>query len=355
MPDNGWKLTSCSAKKDEVVQGLILPVSHYAERDGVRAADFIPPVWNDVTYEGELWGLPLIVDPVYGLLSNKRLFAEAGLDPNSPPSTIQELDAVFPKLTKYNSEGRLEQLAMAHWPFQGDGNTLYNWGFAFGGEFVDYETGEITAHDPRNVAALEWLLDYHNRYDSEFAELTGSVFGGQEADIWTLFSYERLAMAPSLPADARNVLGARPDLELGVSDPIYHQDALPNPTWLGGWSIAIPRGAANPDLAWEFMRTIAATEEGTAAFSSVNSWFTAYIPSPYWQEAMADPLIAPYIDITLNARNTRARIPANEFYAQQIIEGMTDLYERRAFSAREVLERISRRVEDEMAKILAGR
>lgn len=337
------------------VQGLVLPLTQYAERDGVRAADFIPPAWYDVTYEGELWGLPLIVDPVYGLLRNKRLFSEAGLDRDVPPATIQELDDLFPKLTKYNSEGRLEQLAMAHWPIHEDGNTLYTWGFAFGGEFVDYATGEITAHHPANVAALEWLLDYYNRYDGDFLELERSIFGGQEADIWTLFAYGRLAMAPSLPADARTVLNIRADLELGISDPIYHQDAQPHPTWLGGWSIAIPRGVSDPELAWEFIRTIAATEEGTAAFSRVHNWLTAYIPSPYWQEAMSDPLTAPYIDIALKARNTRPRIPANEFYARQIVEAMTDLYERRAFSAREVLERVSRRVQEEMDRILGSR
>lgn len=333
------------------VQGLVQSVSHYVVRDDLRASDFVPAAWRDVSYQGEVWGLPLIVDPVYGLMRDKELFAEAGLDPEDPPVTIEDLDVMVPRLTRYGSDGRLEQAAIVHWEPAGDGNALYTWGFAFGGEFVDYSTGKITAHHPRNVEALEWLLDYYNRYDADYTDLISSYLGGLSSS-FALFEHGRLAMFPGLPAQAMEVTMARLDFDMGISGPIRYSKADLNPAWLGGWAIAIPVGVSDPELAWEFVRTIAATREGTAAFSAAQSWFTAYIPSPAWREFLRDPILRPFVDITLNAQNTRARIPANQYYGQQIVEAMVDLYERRVFSPQEALERVSRRVEEEMVKML---
>lgn len=329
------------------IRGLVQPLSHYVARDNVKSSDFVPAAWHDVTYQGKVWGLPLIVDPVYGLMRDKELFARAGLDPENPPVTIEDLDVMFPRLNRYGSDGSLEQAAMVHWPASGDGNALYTWGFAFGGEFVDYSTGKITAHHPKNVEALEWLLNYHSRYDAAYTELASRL--GSELD---LFRRGHLAMHPGLPASAMEVTAARLDFDMGVSGPIRYSAADPSPAWLGGWAIAIPAGVSDPELAWEFMRTIAATREGTAAFSAAQSWFTAYIPSPAWREFLRDPILRPFVDIALNAQNTRARIPANQYYGQQIVEAMVDLYERRLFSPQEALERVSRRVEDEMTKML---
>ena len=51
-------------------------------------------------YRGKTWAVP-IVPASLALLTNKRLFKEAGLDPEKPPVTIEELDAYAEKLTKW--------------------------------------------------------------------------------------------------------------------------------------------------------------------------------------------------------------------------------------------------------------
>ena len=37
------------------------------------------------------------------------------------------------------------------------------WGIVFGGIFYDEENQQITANDPKNVAALEWMASYWER------------------------------------------------------------------------------------------------------------------------------------------------------------------------------------------------
>lgn len=44
-------------------QDLLQPVTSFIGRDGINPADFIPPAWAGVNYKGEVWALPLIVDP----------------------------------------------------------------------------------------------------------------------------------------------------------------------------------------------------------------------------------------------------------------------------------------------------
>src|SRR3954469_22058136 len=51
-------------------------------------------------YRGKTWALP-IVPASTALVFNKRLFEQAGLDPEKPPTTIEELDAYAQKLTHW--------------------------------------------------------------------------------------------------------------------------------------------------------------------------------------------------------------------------------------------------------------
>lgn len=66
-------------------------------------------------YQGDVWGLPVIVDPHFGLIYNKRLFREAGLDPERPPATIDDLDAMFAPLTRRSPDGGLQQIGVTPW------------------------------------------------------------------------------------------------------------------------------------------------------------------------------------------------------------------------------------------------
>ncbi|MFN3284218.1 MAG: extracellular solute-binding protein, partial [Pseudothermotoga sp.] len=57
-----------------------------------------PNLWPTVTYKGIRYGLPWYTDCRL-LLYNKTMFEQAGLDPNNPPKTWDELLAAAQKIT----------------------------------------------------------------------------------------------------------------------------------------------------------------------------------------------------------------------------------------------------------------
>ena len=61
---------------------------------------YIPHYMELGEYRGKTWAVPIVPASI-ALLTNKRLFKEAGLDPEKPPTTIEELDAYAEKLTKW--------------------------------------------------------------------------------------------------------------------------------------------------------------------------------------------------------------------------------------------------------------
>lgn len=66
--------------------------------DGINPGDFFPTCWNDGVYRDKVYALSFNAD-VRALYYNRTLFRKAGLDPDHPPRTWQELLLYADKLT----------------------------------------------------------------------------------------------------------------------------------------------------------------------------------------------------------------------------------------------------------------
>lgn len=200
--------------------------------------------WEEANYEGRLYALPHDTDD-RALYYNKKVFREAGLDPEKPPKTIAEMDAMADKITKKDARGRLERIGLIPWLSQG---WLYTWGWVFGGEFYDPKTRKVTANDPKIVAALEWMVSYAKKYDVAVIDSFSAAFGSEAMDP---FLVGQLGMVVTGDWNLALIDKYAPDLEFGVvSFPIPPGGKLS--TWAGGWSIAVPKGAKNPREAFEW-------------------------------------------------------------------------------------------------------
>ena len=83
------------------------------------------------------------------------------IDPEVPPATLADLDRWNRTLTKVRHTGagdQVERIGLVPWGIYGNANSLFTWGWAFGGEFYDAEHQRLTADQPRVVAALEWMV-----------------------------------------------------------------------------------------------------------------------------------------------------------------------------------------------------
>src|SRR5574340_1680466 len=69
---------------------VLRPLDDLLARDHITRADYIPAYYDLGEYHGHMYALPTTPASV-ALHWNKQLFRQAGLDPERPPRTLEEL------------------------------------------------------------------------------------------------------------------------------------------------------------------------------------------------------------------------------------------------------------------------
>ncbi len=69
---------------------MIIPLDDFWEKTGLDESNYLENVVDKSKVDGTLYGVPMQYNLQY-LYYNKDLFEEAGLDPEQPPTTMEEL------------------------------------------------------------------------------------------------------------------------------------------------------------------------------------------------------------------------------------------------------------------------
>ncbi|MDK2907477.1 MAG: sn-glycerol 3-phosphate transport system substrate-binding protein, partial [Petrotoga sp.] len=95
--------------------GVIVPVQDLLDQDNsYDVGVLLEPILNYYKVDGKLYSMPFNSSTAL-LYYNKTLFEEAGLDPNRPPQTYEELLEYSRILTKKDSNGTTVQYGLT-WP-----------------------------------------------------------------------------------------------------------------------------------------------------------------------------------------------------------------------------------------------
>lgn len=137
----------------------LMPLDYLAKDAGIRQEDYLPVFWKLCSYRNFLWALPS-TPSVTALHWNKKMFREAGLDPEQPPRTIAELETFNAKLTRKNADGSLAQIG--HMP-QEPGWWMHDFPSWFGGASWDGATKLLLDAQP-NRHFFTWLESYPKRF-----------------------------------------------------------------------------------------------------------------------------------------------------------------------------------------------
>jgi sn-glycerol 3-phosphate transport system substrate-binding protein len=122
---------------------------------------FWPSMLLNCTYGGKVYGVPFQRStPV--MYYNKDAFAEAGLDPEKPPVTWDELTSVAQKLTKH--EGERTTRWGIELPLEAFNWFYYAITYANGGETLSADGTKVLWDQPKNVEALQFWHDLVNKY-----------------------------------------------------------------------------------------------------------------------------------------------------------------------------------------------
>jgi multiple sugar transport system substrate-binding protein len=132
--------------------GSIEDLGDIFTKTGLDKADFLPSSLDLGTVDGKLVAIPMQVFDSTNLFWNKDLFKAAGLDPEKPPATFDELEQDAVKLTNASKNqygfGMFASAAPQWYAVMIKGN---------GGDAVDPATGKSVLNSPENLKTFELL------------------------------------------------------------------------------------------------------------------------------------------------------------------------------------------------------
>ncbi|MBP1041017.1 ABC transporter substrate-binding protein [Vagococcus sp. BWB3-3] len=269
-------------------KGALYAIDELVEKDDVKMADFYSEAVKEMTYQDDLYGLPLLVDTRI-LFYNKTLMAD-----HQVPTTWDEMVAVAPEVTKRKGK-TLEQAG-----FSLEDIGLFNmYALQAGLDLISPDGQSLNFNNPAGESVLNlWQTLQNDKkvYDRGFDDNN------------TQFAAGKLAMnynGPWALADLNKVEG----LEYGVSLPL----AGPNGdqgSVMGGFGLVMPKKSNNEEGAWDFMKWWTTQPENGVEFAKISGWIPAN------QQAANDPYFTEdeYYSVFVKAmENARTRPTAQGY------------------------------------------
>ena len=306
--------------------GAAEPLDDLAAAHGIGERTYLPVYWNGCRYENKLYAL-VSTPAAIALHYNKQLFSEsaaklraAGLDPERPPRTLDELDRYAEILDQRSGPGgaRLDRagyLPLQSWyvPF-----TCY-W---FGGELFDPATQRFQLDSPQSIRAFEWIASYSRRlsinsvqayvsghpmsnFDSPQNPFLAGTLVMQQQGPWMANYIKNLKPSMSqvrVPSDQEATLERRTDNYAWAVAPFPSAvPGLENVSYCSFDILMIPTGARHKTEAFEFIAYVNRQDVSeklntlhckNTQLRNVSASFFDHHPNPYikvFQELAASP------------------------------------------------------------------
>lgn len=236
--------------------GALLPLEDFIRRDGETPEQWLKryyPVYARMCqHAGRVYGV-ISTPAVVALHWNKAHFREAGLDPERPPRTLEELGDFSRRLTRTDAAtGELRRVG-----FLPQEPGWFGWAFPlwFGGQLLT--DGKISlGSDPAVERSFAWVAGVTRELGS--ARLQRFVSGfGPSGSSEAAFMHGKVSMLLQGVWYHNYIRQYQPGLEYGVASWPQVAGGPEEFTVATADVLVIPHGARNPMAAWEFMRYMA--------------------------------------------------------------------------------------------------
>jgi multiple sugar transport system substrate-binding protein len=213
---------------------------------GMTAKNFWPKALNSNLWKGQTYGLPTNNETM-AFIYNKTTFEKAGLDPDKPPATWQEV-AEFSKQIKAktgsNGFGMVARLNHGNTPFR-----FMPVMWAYGGSVMDETEDnpkfeEVRINSPETRAALQL---YYDMYVTDQSVPLSSLDNSQ-TETRELFLARQVAMMISHPSEFAVLTEADPTMATEVSYVQYPAGPKRRAAVFGGSNIHIFKNIAEADV-----------------------------------------------------------------------------------------------------------
>lgn len=163
--------------------GMLEEIDDFWDATGTNKDNFYENVLSKSYVDGKQYGVPMQYNLQY-LYYNKDLFEAAGLDPDAPPTTFEELEEYARALTD-TAQGTYGLALPTDYGYY----VQYLWGN--GGDVINTSTDENLLVSDANAETLTWLQNLAD------AGVSPSGIGAAEAD--TMFQSGQVAMEMAGP------------------------------------------------------------------------------------------------------------------------------------------------------------
>lgn len=250
----------------------ITPLMEDAGDDTDLTTQFAGFAAEEAQYDGGIYALPFDTD-LRALFYNVELLREAGADmdawnKDNGPMTWDSISELLLSMDVADDNGALTQAGFVPYFSQG---WHYTYGFAFGGDFFDYENCEVTPDAELNLQGYQWAQDYCEA--AGFQELydfrqPSARPGSPPTD--SPFIQGRLGAMISGNWEFAGFANYAPDTEYDFTFTPVQNEGDPSVTWAGGWSTVLLEGANNPEGAYDFMKYMCGPD-GQRTYVEINN------------------------------------------------------------------------------------
>jgi multiple sugar transport system substrate-binding protein len=288
------------------------PLEDLAAAHGITDGYYKDVYWKACNWNGHLWAL--ISTPAAAALHwDKSIFRQeadklraAGLDPDQPPKTIDELDRYAEVLNTRDAAGRIDRAG--YLPLE-PGWFLNYTSYWFGGSIFDEKTGKFTLTDPAVVRAYEWIESYSRKLGkgaiTDFRSGLGQFSSSQNGFFVGKVAMEQQGpwMANFINVYAPHMTQLKVPREQELSLPQRRDNygwaaaafpsavpGLEDVTYAGFDTLVIPKGARHPREAFEFIAYVNRQDVieklnklhcKNSPLAKVSDGFVATHPNPY--------------------------------------------------------------------------
>jgi multiple sugar transport system substrate-binding protein len=284
--NSGWNIPYA-------LTGELLAIDDFVQQQKIDLADFLPAPLATARVGGKLMGLPYRMEG-HGFIYNRGAYKEAGLDPDKPPRTWDDLVEYSKRLTRKTADGK-QQYGLGVCGGGEVGNVIFRampliW--MNGGSVVSDDMKRAVVNEPAAVQAVDF-------YTSPFTKLgtaPPSTLQNDGLAIRRLFIAGVVAQYQSGQFDIPPIRKENPAIDIGVA-------RLPTPKGkdpavvMGGWSFIIPKAAKNVSGAARLMGFLGQPDN--------MGYYTDTFParkSPMSMQRFQDPILTAFREMLPYAR-----------------------------------------------------
>jgi multiple sugar transport system substrate-binding protein len=155
---------------DYMSREVVIPIDDFVSASTkIKKADYLEAVWDIGNYKGKQYGLPANECFVQqGFVYNAKMVRNAGLDPEKPPVTWDDLYIWHQTITKFDAAGNVTAIGYDPTDFMGQtiwGSSAWDVSTSWGFDWFDQDAGKFNFNNAD-------MVDYFNTA-KKFVDLIG--------------------------------------------------------------------------------------------------------------------------------------------------------------------------------------